>query len=96
MELDIEQVKHLASLARIDLSLEDCQELSQQLGDIFDQFESLRDLNLEGVTPTAHIADSTNVTREDQVGHCLATEDVLINAPVRNGDFFQVNPVLEE
>ena len=96
MELDIDQVKHLASLARIELSLEDLQELSLQLGNIFDQFESLRDLNLEGVAPTAHIADSTNVTREDQVGHSLSTNDVLINAPVRNGDFFQVNAVLEE
>ena len=96
MELDIDQVKHLASLARIDLSREDLEELSKQLGNIFDQFESLRGLNLESVAPTAHIADSTNITREDQVGNSLTTDEVLVNAPMRNGDFFQVNPVLEE
>ena len=96
MELDINHVKHLASLARIDLSEEEIQELAKDLGDIFDQFESLRDLNIERVNPTALNADVFNVTREDQIGDCLSTENVLSNAPRRDGDFFRVNAVLEE
>ena len=96
MEIDISQVKHLAALAKIDLSEEEIQELSKDLGDIFDQFESLRDLIIERVDPTAHIADASNVTREDQIGDCLTTENVLSNAPRRDGDFFRVNAVLEE
>lgn len=96
MEIDISQVKHLASLAKIDLSEEEIQELSKDLGNIFDQFESLRDLIIERVDPTAHIADASNVTREDQIGDCLTTENVLSNAPRRDGDFFRVNAVLEE
>ena len=96
MELDINQVKHLASLARIDLSEEEIQGLAKDLGDIFDLFESLRDLDIERVNPTAHIADVFNVTREDQIGDCLSTENVLSNAPRRDGDFFRVNAVLEE
>ena len=96
MKLDRSQVEHIASLARIDLTDEEVETYGQQLSLILEQFELLRQLDTTGVPPTGHAADLNTVTREDVVGDCLSPDDVLSNAPRREGEFFRVKAVLEE
>ena len=95
-QLDRSHVEHLASLARIDLTDDEVELLGQQLSHILEQFELLRQLDTTGVPPTGHAADLNTVTREDVVQDCLLPEEVLSNAPRRQGEFFRVNAVLEE
>ncbi len=96
MALDRTQVEHIAALARIELTDEEVESFGQQLSHILEQFELLRQLDTTDVPPTGLAADLNTVTREDVAQDCLPFEDVLSNAPRREGEFFRVKVVLEE
>jgi aspartyl-tRNA(Asn)/glutamyl-tRNA(Gln) amidotransferase subunit C len=97
LALSREQVQHIARLARVGLSEEDIERFSEQLSEILDYFERLRAVDTEGVPPTAHTLPIHNVFREDdEPAPPLDSEDVLKNAPVREGDYFRVKVILEE
>lgn len=90
-------MQHIARLARVGLSEEDIGRFSEQLSEILDYFERLRQVDTEGVPPTAHTLPLHNVMREDdEPAPPLDQEAVLGNAPVREGDFFRVKVILEE
>ena len=97
MSLSREQVQHIARLARIGLSDDDIAKFSEQLSEILDYFERLRQVDTEDVPPTAHTPLLQNVWREgDKPEPPLDKEDVLANAPIRDGDYFRVKVILEE
>ena len=95
MPLERSEVEYIASLARIGLSEEEIQLLSEQLSDILEQFEVLKELDTSGVAPTGHAGGLQSVMREDVAQDSLDSEDLLKNAPRREGEFFRVNAVLE-
>ncbi len=96
MPLSREQVKHIATLARVGLSDEDVDRFGEQLSVILDYFERLRQVNTEGVPPTAHTLALHNVWREDEAGPSMDKEAMLANAPMREGDHFRVRVILDE
>ena len=96
MPIDRDEVEHIAALARISLAEGETEVFVRQLSDILDQFEVLRALDTRGVEPTAHAAGLDTVLREDTPVGSLESEDSLLNAPRRRGDFFQVRAVLDE
>ena len=96
MPLERSEVEHIASLARIGLTDEEVAMFGDQLSHILEQFEVLNELDTSGVTPTGHAGGLQTVMREDQAEDSLDHEDVLKNAPRREGEFFRVNAVLEE
>ena len=96
MPLERSQVEYIASLARIGLTEEEIQLLGEQLSDILEQFEVLKELDTSGVAPTGHAGGLQTVMRDDVAQDSLDSEDVLKNAPRREGEFFRVNAVLEE
>ena len=96
MPLDRPQVEHIASLARIGLTDEEIEMFGEQLSQILEQFEVLKELDTTGVTPTGHASGLQTVMRDDLAEDSLDSEDVLKNAPRREGEFFRVNAVLEE
>ena len=96
MPLSREQVQHIARLARVGVSDEDIDMFSEQLSEILDYFERLRQVDTEGVPPTAHTLPLHNVMREDEPQPCYDKEEALANAPLREGDYFRVRAILEE
>lgn len=96
MPIDHTQVQHIAALARISLTDAETEAFTRQLSDILDQFEILQTLDTAGVEPTAHVGGLGNVLREDEPSASLGSEQSLLNAPRRRGDFFQVRAVLDE
>ncbi len=95
MKLSREEVLHIARLARLGVTDEDVSRLQEQLSNILDNFEILANVDTDNVPPTAQSIALQNVMRPDDIKPSLAPEDVLANAPRRDGDFFQVNAVLE-
>ncbi|HWQ27901.1 MAG TPA: Asp-tRNA(Asn)/Glu-tRNA(Gln) amidotransferase subunit GatC [Dehalococcoidia bacterium] len=95
MPLSREDVLHVARLARIALSDDEVERFQTQLSDILEHFDVLRQIDTEGVPPTAHTLDLVNVERDDEVRPSMPVEDVLRNAPAREGDLFRVRAVLE-
>lgn len=96
MPIDRSQVQHIAALARISLTDAETEAFARQLSDILDQFEILQSLDTTDVMPTAHVAGLDNVLRDDEPAAGLESEESLLNAPRRRGDFFQVRAVLDE
>ena len=96
MALSRDEVLHVALLCRIALSDAEVEQLQGQLSDILGQFEVLAELDTAEVPPTGHSVPLTTVTRQDDARPATPKEDVLANAPRREGDYFRVLPVLEE
>ena len=96
MALDRSEVERIAILARIGLTDEEIETLRGQLSDILEQFQVLSDLDTSGITPTGHAVQLQTVMRDDVPDTSLEPEEVLSNAPRREGEFFRVKPVLEE
>lgn len=96
MPLTHEQVKHIATLARVGLSEDDIERFSHQLSEILDYFERLRQVDTEGVPPTAHTLSLHNVMRDDIPAPAFGADEILANAPLREGEFFRVRAVLDE
>jgi aspartyl-tRNA(Asn)/glutamyl-tRNA(Gln) amidotransferase subunit C len=96
LPLSNDQVQHIARLARVGLSGEDVERFSHQLSDILDYFERLRQVDTEGIPPTAHTLSLHSVMRDDVTAPSLDKEEVLANAPLREGDYFRVRQILDE
>jgi aspartyl-tRNA(Asn)/glutamyl-tRNA(Gln) amidotransferase subunit C len=96
MALDRAAVEHTSALVRIGLTSQELETFREQLSHILEQFEVLRQIDTAGVIPTGHAAELKSVLRDDIPEGCLRPEEVLSNAPRREGDFFRVNAVLEE
>jgi aspartyl-tRNA(Asn)/glutamyl-tRNA(Gln) amidotransferase subunit C len=95
MKLGREEVLHIARLARVALTEEEITRMSEQLSNLLEHFEVLQKVDTEGVPPTAQSVTLQSVMREDSVAPSLPAEDVLANAPRREGDCFRVRAVLE-
>ncbi len=88
MAISEEEVRHVALLARLELSDEEVERFGKDLNSILEHVDSIRQLDLEGVEPTAHPLDVVNVTRADEVRPGLSQADALKNAPeVEDGAF---------
>ena len=95
MKLSREDVLHIAKLARLGLDESEINKLQEQLSNILDNFEILQQVDTDNVIPTSHSIQLQNVLKEDEVTDSLPANDVLSNAPHREGDFFRIRPVLE-
>jgi aspartyl-tRNA(Asn)/glutamyl-tRNA(Gln) amidotransferase subunit C len=89
------EIGHIALLARLELSEEEKDLFSRQLGSIIQYIEKLNELDTESVEPTAHILPLHNVFREDAVQPSLPREMALQNAPERNEQFYRVPKIIE-
>ncbi|MED3647801.1 Asp-tRNA(Asn)/Glu-tRNA(Gln) amidotransferase subunit GatC [Halalkalibacterium halodurans] len=93
--ISMEQVKHVAHLARLAITEEEAKLFTEQLRDIIQFAEQLNELDTEGVEPTSHVLDMKNVLREDKPEKGLPVEDVLKNAPDHEDGQIRVPSVLE-
>jgi aspartyl-tRNA(Asn)/glutamyl-tRNA(Gln) amidotransferase subunit C len=92
MAITRDEVAHVAKLARLDLGDDELDRLTGELGAILDAVSKVAELDLADVRPTSHPLDVTNVLADDEPHVPLPLEDVLANAPAREGDFFRVPP----
>jgi aspartyl-tRNA(Asn)/glutamyl-tRNA(Gln) amidotransferase subunit C len=91
--IDRNQVLHVAKLARLKLEDAEVDRMAGELSDILDHVETMNELDLEGVEPTSHVVDLTNVLREDVPRPSLDRETALEQAPdVAAGGFRVPSP----
>jgi len=95
MSLTLEDVEHIATLARLGLAAEEKERFREQLSTILDHFASLQRLDTSGIPPTATVLPLRNVMREDEARPSLPREDVLANAPDAAEGCFRVRAILE-
>lgn len=90
MKLDLETVRNVAALARLDLTAEETERFARQLGDVLAYAERLQQIDTQDVPPTPYVLPLSNVIREDEPAPGLSPEEALANAPDRQGGFFRV------
>lgn len=96
MALSIEEVKHIATLCRIGTTDEELATMAEELSHILELFQVLQELDTEDIPPTGHSMPLETVMRPDEALTSVPVDEVLTNAPRREGDLFRVNVVLEE
>lgn len=88
-------IDHLAMLSRLALTPEEKAKFSTQLGDIIGYIEKLKEVNVDGVEPTAHATPIFNVLQADIPRPGLTVEDALRNAPQQRENMVVVPRVVE-
>ena len=96
MEISKEQVEHVARLARLEVSEDEKAMFARQLSAILTYMDQLKEVDAEGVEPTATVLPTENVFREDEVKPSLTQERALANAPDQAEGFFRVPKILED
>lgn len=93
-DISRDEVAHLASLARIDLSDAELDHLAPQLSVILDSIASISEVAADDIPPTSHALPLTNVFRDDVVVPGLSVEDALAGAPEAEQQRFRVPRIL--
>jgi len=94
MKISKKEVEHVTNLARLTLSDNELEKITEQLGEILSYVEKLRELKTADVKPTTHVFSVSNAFREDRVTQSLSRKKSLVNAPEQNGESFQVPRVI--
>jgi aspartyl-tRNA(Asn)/glutamyl-tRNA(Gln) amidotransferase subunit C len=95
MQLSIDEVDHIAKLARLELDQQQKVRYREQLSQILDFIATLRQLDTTDVPPTAGGALGEMTLRPDESRPSLPTASLLRNAPETESDQFKVPPVFE-
>ena len=95
MSTDIQTIRNLAHLARLEFDETKEQEMLQDLNKILDWMEKLRELDTSAVEPLTHMSEEVNVLREDVAYNAVTHEQGLRNAPRKDSDYFRVPKVLD-
>ena len=95
MSLTLEEVEHIALLARLDLSAEEKQRYQQQLSDILDHVAQLQKLDTGEIVSSSSGLPRGAMLREDIPIKGLSTDQALENAPDAEDNQFKVPPVFE-
>lgn len=94
MSISKEEVKHIADLARLELSEEEISKFQKELSSILEYVSQLSEVDTEKVEPTFQTTGLENVFREDKVeDHELSQKEALKNAPDKKDGYFKVKPV---
>lgn len=95
MAISKDEVRHIATLARLRFSDEEEAQLAHEMSRILDYMDQLNELDTTGVPPMAHVLDLHNVFRDDAVEERINREEALKNAPDADNEYFRVPKVIE-
>lgn len=94
MAVTLNDVDHIAKLARLEFSAEEKETLRHQLNSILAYVEQLNKLDTSKVEPLSHVIELGDALREDAVRPGLTQEQALGNAPAKTEKFFKVPKVI--
>ncbi len=94
--IDRETVKHVAKLARLGMTEEEIDIFGNQLSVILENIAILQEVDVSGVSPTAHASRLSNIMRADVPQPSYSPEVLLANAPEQEDNCLKVPAVLEE
>ncbi|MDO8433455.1 MAG: Asp-tRNA(Asn)/Glu-tRNA(Gln) amidotransferase subunit GatC [Candidatus Binatus sp.] len=93
--ITLEQVRHVARLARLELSSIEEERLRADMDEMLAYVAKLNELDTADVPPTAQVGEAGTPMRDDEVTSAPAAEQMLANAPSRERDYFKVPKIIE-
>src|SRR5690554_1637338 len=94
MSLSLEEIRHVAALARLGMNDAELETMQETLSSILDHIEVINELDTEAIDPTAQVVEMNNVWREDEPMDSFSQETVLENAADSRNGFFAVSAVM--
>lgn len=92
--LSEEEVKKVATLARIELSDSEVEKFQKDLSSVLDYVEELKQVDTEGLDIVASVTGLENVERADEAVMVDYQEDIMKNAPERKDKYYKVKSIL--
>ena len=93
-KISLSDVRKVAQLARLELPEDQMETYTKQLEEILSYVDQLQEIDTENIPPTTRAVEVVNAMREDIVKVNCSREDLLNQAPHREGDFFRVPKIL--
>ncbi len=94
--IEKKNVEHIANLARLEVSEEEKNSFTREIGSILEYIEQLNEVGTEGVEPTAFMVPEHDPLREDVENKSLTAEKTLHNSPSAKNGFFTVPKVINQ
>ncbi|MCX6826694.1 MAG: Asp-tRNA(Asn)/Glu-tRNA(Gln) amidotransferase subunit GatC [candidate division Zixibacteria bacterium] len=94
MPLTKDDILKVASLARLELTTEELEQLYKDLAQIVVYVDQIKQVNTEGIIPQTQFIKIENVFRNDINRPSLPREKVLGNVPDQDGEYIRVPKVL--
>jgi len=95
MRVSLEDVDHIALLARVGLTDDERAAMRSDLEAILGYIAKLEQLDTDAVEPTAHVAELTTPLRDDLATNPEAPDAMVSNAPDRDRNFIRVPKIIE-
>ncbi|MCQ2740109.1 MAG: Asp-tRNA(Asn)/Glu-tRNA(Gln) amidotransferase subunit GatC [bacterium] len=90
MMITVKDVEHVAKLARLELTDDEKEKFTKQLGDVLKHVDAMNEVDTSNVQPMAHAIDFVNVMRDDKVFYEQSKKELMSNAPYEEDGFFRV------
>lgn len=88
--ITVKDVEHVAKLARLELTEEEKELYTRQLGDVLKYVDQMNEVDTSNVKPMCQVIDFVNVMRDDKVVYEQTKEELMANAPEEENGFFKV------
>ena len=95
MSISIDEVRHVARLARLNLDETEILSLQGELNALIGHFVDIQGIDTQGILPTSHAVAVQNVWSEDFPLEGLSRVEALRNAPVSKAGLFVVPTIIE-
>lgn len=92
----LDEVKHIAKLANLDLTPDEIKKYQKQLGETLKYINILNKIDTKNVPPTNQTNKLSNISRVDIPSDSLESEKVLAQASKSYNDFFEVKGILKK
>jgi aspartyl-tRNA(Asn)/glutamyl-tRNA(Gln) amidotransferase subunit C len=93
--ITLEQVRHVALLARLELSPQDEERLRADMDEMLAYVDKLNELDTKDVAPTTQVGEAGTPMRDDEVTNQPAADAMLSDAPSRERGFFKVPKIID-
>ena len=94
MSLSLEEIRHVAALARLGMDEDELERMQESLSSILDHIDMINELDTDSIDPTAQVVAMDNVWREDEAEESFSQETALENAADSRDGFFAVSAVM--
>lgn len=94
-KLTIQEIKHIAHLARIELAPAEKEKFSRELSAILNYVAQLNEVNTDKIEPTSQVTGLENIIRPDKskIQDKNERQDLLKSVPQTQGDYLKVKSV---
>lgn len=91
-----EDIKHVATLAKLEFTDEELEKFTAQMDDIIDMADQLGEVDVQNVAPTTQVVAEKNVFREDVIVKGESRDDLFKNVPESQDGFIKVPTIIDK